>query len=120
VIQESDSARFKLLYDLGCGFAARTELDELLPFIIANCRDALNADGASLLFLDRDRNEFYFPYFSGSDSGATTLLAGVRFSADQGFAGVALKSGPLAQDRPRAERCASFPRCRSKDRADYP
>ena len=91
--QESDSARFKLLYDLGCGFAARTELDELLPFIIANCRDALNADGASLLFLDRDRNEFYFPYVSGSDTGATTLLAGVRFPADQGFAGVALKSG---------------------------
>jgi Nif-specific regulatory protein len=93
VAQESDSARFKLLYDLGCGFAARTELDELLPFIIANCRDALNADGASLLFLDRDRNEFYFPYVSGSDTGATTLLAGVRFPADQGFAGVALKSG---------------------------
>ena len=45
------------------------------------------------LFLDHDRNEFYFPYVSGSDSGATTLLAGVRFPADQGFAGVALKSG---------------------------
>jgi Nif-specific regulatory protein len=91
--QESESARFKLLYDLGCGFTARTELDELLPFIIAKTPEALDAEGASLLFLDRDRNEFYFPYVSGSDSSATTLLAGIRFPADQGFAGVALKTG---------------------------
>jgi Nif-specific regulatory protein len=90
---ESESARFKLLYDLGCGFAARTELDELLPFIMAKCREALNADGSSLLFLDRERNEFYFPYASGAETAAMTLLGGVRFSADRGFAGEALKTG---------------------------
>jgi Nif-specific regulatory protein len=90
---EAESARYKLLYDLGCGFAARIELGELLPFIIAKCRDALSADGASLLFLDRDRDEFYFPYVSGADATATTRLEAVRFPADQGFAGAALKAG---------------------------
>jgi len=90
---ESESARFKLLYDLGCGFAARLELDELLPFIIKKCRDAMNADGSSLLLLDRERNEFYFPYVSGAEAEAITRLGGVRFSADQGFAGEALKTG---------------------------
>jgi hypothetical protein len=43
--QESTSARFKLLYDLGCGFTARTKLDELLPFIIAKTPEALGAPG---------------------------------------------------------------------------
>jgi len=32
--EENDGARFRLLYDLGCGFAARIALEELLPFII--------------------------------------------------------------------------------------
>ncbi|MGH7838848.1 MAG: sigma-54-dependent Fis family transcriptional regulator [Candidatus Binataceae bacterium] len=90
---ESESARFKLLYDLGCGFAARLELDELLPFIIKKCRDAMDADGASLLLLDRERNEFYFPYVSGAETEAITRLGGVHFPADQGFAGEALKTG---------------------------
>ncbi len=90
---ESDSARFKLLYDLGCGFAARTDLKDLLPFIMEKCRDALNAEGASLLFLDRDRDEFYFPFVSGSDYGATSKLANLRFPADQGVAGAAIING---------------------------
>ena len=90
---ESDSARFKLLYDLGCGFAARTDLKDLLPFIMEKCRDVLNAEGASLLFLDRDRDEFYFPFVSGSDYDATSKLANLRFPADQGVAGAALSSG---------------------------
>ena len=60
---------------------------------MAKCRDALNAEGSSLLFLDRDSHEFYFPYVSGSDSDATRKLGELRFPADQGVAGAALKSG---------------------------
>jgi transcriptional regulator with GAF, ATPase, and Fis domain len=90
---ETETARFKLLYDLGCAFAARTELNELLPFVIAKCGDALNADGASILLLDRERNEFYFPYVVGADSDVATRLASLRFPADQGLAGAALKRG---------------------------
>jgi Nif-specific regulatory protein len=90
---EAESARFKLLYDLGCGFAARTEIVDLLPFVLSKCREALNAEGASILFLDRDRNEFYFPYVSGADSVATSRLSDLRFPADQGVAGAALRSG---------------------------
>lgn len=93
---DADSARYKLLYDLGCAFAARTDLAELLPFIIVKCRDALSADGASLLLLDRERNEFYFPYVtyaSSADPTAMTRLESMRFPADQGFAGAAMECG---------------------------
>jgi sigma54-dependent transcription regulator len=36
---EGDAARLRLLYDLGCAFTARIELNDLLPFIIEKCRD---------------------------------------------------------------------------------
>ena len=72
--------RLKLLYDLGCAFAARVELDELIPFVVAKCREALDAEGASVLLLDRERNEFYFPYVSGHDPAVVKKLPSLRFS----------------------------------------
>jgi Nif-specific regulatory protein len=91
--EDRDSARFRLLYDLGCAFAARIDLQELLPFIIDKCRETLSAEGAAVLLLDRDRNEFYFPYVSDADSEVAKRLTGLRFPADLGFAGVVLSSG---------------------------
>jgi len=93
VNRDGESVRYKLLYDLGCGFAARIEIKDLLPFVIEKCRDALDAEGASLLFLDREHNEFYFPYVAGADPGVAHRLAALRFPADRGIAGVALKTG---------------------------
>lgn len=90
---ENDNSRFKLLYDLGCAFAARTELDELLPLIVDKCRETLKAEGVSVLLLDRERNELYFPYLSDADPEVARKLASVRFPADLGVAGVALNSG---------------------------
>src|SRR5689334_14790853 len=46
--------RLRLLYDLGCAFAARTELDELIPFVIRQSREVLGAEGASVLLIDED------------------------------------------------------------------
>ncbi|HZP44874.1 MAG TPA: sigma 54-interacting transcriptional regulator [Candidatus Binataceae bacterium] len=93
---EADTARYRLLYDLGCAFAARIDLDELIPFIIKECRDALKAEGVSVLLLDRERGEFYFPYVTyaeGGDEAISTHLETIRFPADQGFAGAALAAG---------------------------
>jgi serine/threonine-protein kinase PknK len=97
--EQNDSARFRLLYDLGCAFATRIELDELLPFIVQKCREALDAEGSSVLLLDRDRNEFYFPYISDANSEVARRLAPLRFRADLGIAGVVLQSRqPLKVD----------------------
>src|SRR6516164_6397701 len=90
---EANSARLRLLYDLGCAFTARIELNDLLPFIIEKCRDALAAEGVAVLLLDRLRNEFYFPYVSDTDSEVARRLSGHRFSAALGFAGLAVTSG---------------------------
>ena len=49
------------LYDLGCAFAARLEIDQLIPFVVANCREVLEAEGASVLLLDQSTTSFTFP-----------------------------------------------------------
>jgi transcriptional regulator with GAF, ATPase, and Fis domain len=90
---EPESARYRLLYELGCRFTERIELHDLLSFIIEKCRDALRAEGVAVLLLDKARNEFYFPYVSETDSDVAGRLSGHRFPAELGFAGVVLRSG---------------------------
>ncbi len=90
---EADSARLRLLYELGCAFTARIELTELLPLIIEKCREALAAEGVAVLLLDRVRNEFYFPYVADTDSEVARRLSGHRFSASLGFAGLVVTTG---------------------------
>ncbi len=87
------SARFRLLYDLGCAFAERIELDDLVPFVMAKCREVLEAMGAAVLLLDPERDELYFPYVAEEDPEVAARLAKLRFPADRGIAGAVLKSG---------------------------
>jgi Nif-specific regulatory protein len=88
-----------LLYDLGCAFAARIEIDELIPHVVKKCREVLNAEGVSVMLLDGERNELYFPYVAQDDPEVAARVADLRFPADQGIAGAALKSGrPLRVD----------------------
>ncbi len=91
--EPSDAAHFRLLYDLGCAFSAKIDLPELIPFVIAKCREALDAEGVSVMLLDSERNELYFPFVSGGDARLRDRLSHLRFPADYGIAGAALKSG---------------------------
>lgn len=97
--------RLRLLVDLGRAFGERLELDELVPLVLTGCCDALDAEAASVLLLDPDRQELYFPYVAGDDADSAALRA-LRFPADQGIAGAVLASGtPL-----RVDEVASDPR----------
>ncbi|TMA94291.1 MAG: GAF domain-containing protein [Deltaproteobacteria bacterium] len=99
-------ARLRLLYELGCAFAARLELDELLPLVVAKCRDVLGAEGTAVLLLDPERNELFFPYVADEDPGVAERLAALRFPADRGFAGAAIEAGHAV----RVDDAASDPR----------
>ena len=87
------SARDMLVYELGNMFTARLGLEELIPLVISKCREILNAGGVSLLLLDEERNELYFPYVSEEDPEVAGRLSGLRIPADSGLAGEALRSG---------------------------
>jgi Nif-specific regulatory protein len=88
-----DSAREKMVYELGSMFTARLRLEELIPLVISKCREVLDTDGVSVLLLDEERNELYFPYVSEDDPEVARRLSGLRIPAGSGLAGAALRSG---------------------------
>src|SRR5262245_11679459 len=94
-----DSSRLRLLYDLGCAFAGRIDLDELIPLVMTKVREVLDAEGASVLLLDEARQELYFPYVVSERKEVADRLLGLRLPADRGIAGAALQTGrPIRVD----------------------
>jgi Nif-specific regulatory protein len=88
-----DPARFRLLYDLGCAFAGRIEIDELLPLVLEKCRTALDAEGATILLLDAERGDLEFSYNAAEAPELNAKLMSLRVPADSGIAGAVLRSG---------------------------
>ncbi len=88
-----DIAWLRKVYELGNSFVERLELDDLIPFVLARCREVLNAEGVAVLFIDPERNELYFPYVSEDDPEVARRLTGLRFPAERGIAGAVLRSG---------------------------
>lgn len=84
---------FRLIYELGNAFAGQLQLDPLLKLVTQKCREVLDAEGASIILLDQERNELYFPYLSELDPEVARRLAGLRFPSEQGIAGETLRTG---------------------------
>lgn len=63
----SRDSRARAVADLSRDFAAQLDIDRLLPLVIGKCRETLDVEGVSVLLLDRERNELYFPYQSEAD-----------------------------------------------------
>ncbi|MBM4242780.1 MAG: GAF domain-containing protein [Deltaproteobacteria bacterium] len=93
------ASQLVLLYELGCAFAGRIELDELVPLVIGKCRDVLDAEGGSVLLLDEARGELFFPYVVAESTGAAERLSSLRVPLDGSIAGAVVTSGtPLRVD----------------------
>jgi transcriptional regulator with GAF, ATPase, and Fis domain len=90
---QHDSAQSALIRQLASAFARRLEFDELIPFVLARCRELLHASGVSLLLFDPEHNELYFLDVSEGDAEAARCLPGHRIPADRGVAGAVLMSG---------------------------
>jgi Nif-specific regulatory protein len=89
VVQDEDKSA--IIYRLANAFAQRTDLDELIPFVVEQSREMLPASGVSLLLLDEAHNELEFAYNSQGNAEASQRLAGVRMPADRGVAGAVLR-----------------------------
>lgn len=88
-----DSARDRMIYELGNMFTAHLGLEELIPLVISKCREVMDAGGVSVLLLDEERNELYVPYVSEDDPEVARRLIGLRIPAGAGVAGAVLRSG---------------------------
>src|SRR5579883_2544964 len=94
------------IYEMANAFAQRLDLDDLIPFALERCRELLGADGVSILLIDPEKRELYFPYVSESDPEAARKLFEARIPLDCGIAGAVLKSrrGELVLDAHRDPR----------------
>lgn len=88
--------RFRLLYELGCAFSARVELDDLSALVVSKCREVFHARAASILLLDPQRHELYFPYVAEENPELAARLRSLRFPADRGIAGAVSISSEMA------------------------
>lgn len=88
-----DSNRLRLLHELGLAFASRTDLDDLCRLVTDKCAEVLRAEGASILLLDPESDELFFPYVSNTDPDVAARLRDMRFPASQGIAGHTLRHG---------------------------
>jgi Nif-specific regulatory protein len=91
------SGRFRLLYELTRAFAARIEPDELFPLVVTKCREVFEAEGVSVLLLDAEGGELYFPFIAEGDPEVYRRLQQLRLPADQGIAGWVLQRGEAAK-----------------------
>ena len=84
----TDRSPLRLAYEVGRAFAEQSQLDALIPFAIARCREVLDAEGVAVLLYDRATDELFFPYVSAQDPAVLEI----RFPADRGIAGAVLRS----------------------------
>ena len=87
-----EAERLALLLDLSRGFNRHLDFDTLLPLVLRRCMEVLQAEGCSLLLLDEENGEFYFPATSSVSDGVAARLRSVRFPADKGIAGEAVRT----------------------------
>ena len=86
-------SRLRLLHELGCAFAARLELDELIPLVVTKCRETFDAEGTAVLLLEPDGRHLSVPYADEEDPEVSERLSRLRFPAGEGIAGAVLADG---------------------------
>ncbi len=86
-------SHLSLLLEVGQSFASLIEPEELIAAVVVKTRELLNADGCSIILIDHETNEFYFPYVANEPEGGERLLRDLRFPADKGVAGWVVRNG---------------------------
>jgi len=88
----SANERLALLLELSHGFTAQRDFDELLPLIIHRTKEVLGAEGCSLLLIDEEAHELFFPVTSSAREGIDQSLRSLRFPVAQGIAGQVVRT----------------------------
>ncbi|MDE0884801.1 MAG: sigma 54-interacting transcriptional regulator [Myxococcota bacterium] len=90
--RSSSSERLGLLLELSHGFIAQRDFDELLPLVVQRTKAVLGAEGCSLLLVDEEAHELYFPVTSSAKAGIDQSLRSLRFPVAQGIAGQVVRT----------------------------
>jgi len=94
VTQERRTARSnQALLRISTALHRYRSLDRILEFIVREVKELISVEGASVILLDEDRKEFYFPVASYDNQDAGQRMREVRFPMDQGVAGEVIRRG---------------------------
>jgi Nif-specific regulatory protein len=85
--------QLKLLYDVSRSLHALIDLDDLLPFVVGETKDLLDAEGCSVILLDETGRELFFPFVSPENEAIAHRLRQLRMPADKGVAGAVVQTG---------------------------
>ncbi len=69
------------------------QLNRLLEFIIRETQDLIGVEGASVILIDEDKKEFYFPVATFEDAKTDKKIKEIRFPMDKGVAGHVYRTG---------------------------
>ncbi|MBW2193822.1 MAG: GAF domain-containing protein [Deltaproteobacteria bacterium] len=94
VTREKRAARSnQTLFRIAKALPHYRRLDQLLKFIIREVQDLIGVEGASVILLDEDKQEFYFPAATYDDAETGEKMQEIRFPVNTGVAGHVYKTG---------------------------
>jgi GAF domain-containing protein len=68
-------------------------LNQRLEFITKEVQELINVEGASVILLNQEKNEFFFPVTAYDDTETSRKMREIRFPATKGVAGHVYKTG---------------------------
>ena len=93
VTEEKRAARSnQALFRIAKALPYYGQVDRLLEFIIEEVQILLDVEGASVILVDEEKKEFYFPAATFDDAAAEEKIKEVRFPLDKGVAGQVYKT----------------------------
>jgi PAS domain S-box-containing protein len=105
VTQEKRVARTnQALFRIANSLYQYRRLEDRLEFIIKEVQELLAVRGASVILLDEEKQEFYFPVSNYDDAITGKRMKEIRFPADKGVAGHVYHTGKpqIVPDYPRS------------------
>ena len=94
VTQEKRVARTnQALFRIANSLYQYRRLEDRLEFIIKEVQELLAVRGASVILLDEEKQEFYFPAANYEDARTGSRMREIRFPADKGVAGHVYRTG---------------------------
>ncbi len=84
---QKENEKLNRLLEAATSIMSEMDLTTLLTLLIEKTSDVLDAERATLFLIDRSRGELYSRVFKGDE------VEEIRFSLDQGIAGVAARTG---------------------------
>ncbi len=95
----------QVIFDIAKALPRFRDLDDRLEFIIREVKNLLEVEGASIILLDEEKQEFFFRAANYENTEAGKKIKGIRFPADKGVAGYVYKTGKplIVPDTSRSE-----------------